>query len=338
MLLAGLEKQSNIRIMKNQLPKIGLGCWGMSGAYGKADRNESIATIHTAIDMSLNLLDTADVYGQGHNESLIGDAIKGRRQQVILSSKFGFVGDEHGAVQICGRPDYVKAACEKSLQRLQTDYIDIYHMHRVDPLVPVEETVGAMAELLNEGKIRAIALSEASAQTMRRACRVHRVEFLQSEYSLFTKDVEQEVLAVCRELNITLLAFSPLGRGVLTGKLPVDASFGADDYRSSMPRFSAANLQKNNNVVEQLRVIAHEKNVTPGQLALAWLLHQKADVVPLVGMTKRKYLVENVAATKLVLTVDDLARLRQITSDVAGARHNEHNLSFIDRPDSLPGA
>lgn len=317
--------------MKEQLPKIGLGCWGMSGAYGKADRQESIATIHAAIDMSVNLLDTADVYGHGHNEELIGEAVQGRRQQVILSSKFGFVGDEHGDVQVCGRPDYVKSACEKSLQRMRTDYIDIYHLHRVDPDVPIEETIGAMVDLQHEGKIRAIALSEASAQTIMRAGKVHKIEFLQSEYSLFTKDVERDVLPVCRDSDITILAFSPLGRGVLTGKLSGKESFSKDDYRSSMPRFSAENMQKNNRMVEGLQSMASDRNVAPGQLALAWLLHQKAHIVPLVGMTKRKYLAENVGAAQLALTDEELLRLRGLTDKVAGARHNEHNLSFIDR-------
>ena len=316
--------------MLKQISKIGLGCWGMSGAYGKADRKEFIATIHAAIQQSINLLDTADVYGQGHNEELIGEAIRGLRPKVVLSSKFGFVGDEHGAVQVCGRPDYVRAACEESLRRLQTDYLDIYHLHRVDPHVPIQETVGAMAELQAEGKILSLALSEASAQTIRAANSVHRIDFLQSEYSLFTKDIESEVLPVCRELGITVLAFSPLGRGILTGKIGGTTIFAQDDYRSGMPRFAAENLRQNIEMVEELGAFANQKGIRPGQVALAWLLHQGDDIIPLVGMTKRKYLAENLAAVSITLTEKEEKSLREVTRKIAGERHNQHNLRFID--------
>lgn len=302
----------------------------MSGAYGQKDRKESVATIHEAVSLGVNLLDTADVYGEGHNEKLIGEAISGMRERVILSSKFGFVGDEHGNVSVCGRPDYVKAACNESLKRLGTDYIDIYHLHRVDPLVPIEDTVGAMAELKAEGKIRFLALSEASAHTMRKACSVHRIDFLQSEYSLFSKDIEAEVLPACWELDITLLAFSPLGRGVLTGTMSGKAGFEPGDYRRNMPRFSAENLQKNIEMVGDLQAVADQKGVSVSQLALSWLLHQDAGVIPVVGMTKRKYLSENIAAASIPLSRTEENYLRELTAQVAGERHNQYNLKFID--------
>lgn len=314
-----------------EIEPLGLGCWGMSDAYGKADRAESIATIRQAVAMGITLLDTADVYGSGHNEELIAEAIAGLRQQVVLATKFGFVGDEHGQPTICGRPDYVRAACEASLRRLNTDVIDIYHLHRLDTEVPVEETVGAMAELVLEGKVRSLALSEVSAATLERAERVHHIDFLQSEYSLFTRDVEETVLPACRRFGTVLLAFSPLGRGMLSGTIGADHRFEPGDYRAGLPRFQGDNLAKNLSLLRRIQDIAAELEATPSQLALAWLLHQGKDIIVLPGMKRTRYLRENLAALDISLSVGQLAALREISEEVAGERHNEGNLKFIDR-------
>ncbi len=309
---------------------MGLGCWGMSDAYGRADRTESIATIRQAVEMGISLLDTADIYGSGGNEKLIAEAIKGFRSQVVIATKFGFVGDEHGNLTVCGRPEYVRQACEGSLRRLATDVIDIYHLHRIDPEVEIEETVGAMAELVREGKVRALALSEVSAATLSRAEKIHHISVLQSEYSLFTKDIENEVLTVCREAGTAVLAFSPLGRGFLSGQIVSDSQFEKGDYRAGLPRFQGENLQRNLEILDKIRAMAEEKKLTASQLALAWLVHQGKDIIPIPGMKRRKYLQENLAAMEVQLTVDEIARLRQITSGIAGSRHNESNLKFID--------
>ena len=310
--------------------RMGLGCWGMSDAYGRADRSEAIATIRLAVEMGISLLDTADVYGGGDNEKLIAEAIKGLRSQVVIATKFGFVGDEHGNLTVCGKPEYVRQACEGSLQRLATDVIDIYHLHRIDPEVEIEETVGAMADLVREGKVRALALSEVSAQTLSRAEKIHHISVLQSEYSLFSKEIENDVLAMCREAGTAVLAFSPLGRGFLSGQIVCESQLEKGDYRAGLPRFQGQNLQKNLEILGKIRAMAEEKNLTASQLALAWLLNQGKDIIPIPGMKRRKYLHENLAAMDVRLTADEIARLRQITSGIAGSRHNESNLKFID--------
>jgi aryl-alcohol dehydrogenase-like predicted oxidoreductase len=271
----------------------------MSDAYGKADRPESLATIRLAVDLGITLLDTADIYGGGENERLVGEAVRGRRDKVIIATKFGFRGNEHGELAVCGRPEYVHAACDASLGRLQTEVIDIYHLHRVDPEVPIAETVGAMAELVAMGKVRALALSEVSAATLRKAEKVHHIAALQSEYSLFTQVVEEEILPLCRANGTTLLAFSPLGRGFLTGTFTSQQQFEEGDYRQNLPRFSGDHLAHNLRLVDELKDIAAGKGITPGQLALAWLLHQGPGVLPLVGMKRRAYLQENLAAAQV---------------------------------------
>ena len=313
------------------LPAIGLGCWGMSDAYGKADRDESIETIRMAVDFGITLLDTADIYGGGENEKLIGEAVRGIREKVVIASKFGFRGNEHGDLEVCGRPDYVHKACDASLQRLNTEVIDIYHLHRIDPDVPVAETVGAMAELIKAGKVRKLALSEVSASTLQKAEETHHISFLQSEYSLFTKDVEKEILPFCRKNSTTLLAFSPLGRGFLTGTITADSQMENGDYRKNLPRFSGDNLRNNLKILDKIKKFATDKAITSSQLALAWLLQQGPGVIPLAGMKRRKYLQENLAATQVTLTPDEMAFLRDMTVGISGNRHNQDNLQFIDQ-------
>lgn len=323
-------RKINLKDAGITLSRMGLGCWGMSNAYGQADRAESIATIRAAIDLGINLLDTADVYGQGDNERLIAEAIRGRRSEVVIATKFGFIGDEHGQLTVCGRPEYVKAACEASLKRLATDFIDIYHLHRMDPEVDIEETVGAMAELVREGKVRALALSEVSATTLARAETVHHISVLQSEYSLFTKEIENEVLPACRQADTAVLAFSPLGRGFLSGKIVAETQLEVGDYRGDLPRFQGENLRKNLEIMQQIKNLAEEKGLTSSQLALAWLLHQGEGIVPIPGMKRRKYLEENLAALRVRLSAEETEALRQMTIGIAGSRHNASNLRFID--------
>ncbi|HEU5038046.1 MAG TPA: aldo/keto reductase [Nocardioides sp.] len=312
---------------------LGLGCMGMSEFYGTGDEGEAIATIHRALDLGVTFLDTADMYGPFTNEQLVGRAIAGRRDEVQLATKFGNERRPDGTrVGINGRPEYVRAACDASLQRLGVDHIDLYYQHRVDRTVPIEETVGAMKELVEAGKVRRLGLSEASADTIRRAHTVHPITALQTEYSLFTRDLEDEILPTIRELGIGLVPYSPLGRGILTGAITSEDSLAEDDSRRSayFPRLNGEGLRANLRLVDAVRGLAEQKGCTPGQLALAWVLAQGADVVPIPGTKRVTYLEENVAAVEVRLTDDDLAALeRAVPRDaVVGDRYGD--MSTID--------
>ncbi len=313
-------------------PPIGLGCWGMSDAYGPADERQSIATIEAALAAGIRHFDTADVYGNGHNEILLARALGGRRQEVFLATKFGFVGDEHGQVRVDGRPERVKIACQASLRRLGTEVIDLFYLHRRDERVPIEETVGAMADLVGEGKVRYLGLSEVSAETLRRASAVHPIAALQSEYSLFTRTPESTVLPVCRELGTALVAFSPLGRGLLTGKVKSRVQLTEGDYRREMPRFAEENLKKNLGLVKVMETMALARNGTVAQVALAWLLVQGEDILPIPGMKRLTHLQENLGALNIQLKPDEIAQLSAISKAVQGQRHTPHNLKFIEDP------
>jgi aryl-alcohol dehydrogenase-like predicted oxidoreductase len=308
-----------------EVSRLGLGCMGMSFAYGATDDTESIATLHRALDLGITFLDTADMYGFGANEELVGRAIADRRDEVFLATKFGIIGDPRNpAVRgVNGSPEYVRSSIDGSLSRLGLDHVDLYYQHRADPDVPVEETVGAMAELVEAGKVRYLGLSEASADTIRRAHAVHPITAVQTEWSVFSRDIEDEVLPTCRELGIGIVPYSPLGRGMLTGAVPRSSELAADDFRRTLPRFSAENEEANLALVEEIRSVAARYDATPGQVALAWVLAQGNDVAPIPGTKRRKYLEENAHALDLALSAEDVESLSKLTP--VGTRYPDMN-------------
>ena len=318
---------------KLRVSTVGLGCMGMSEFYGAGDDEESIATIHRALDLGVNHLDTSDMYGPYKNEELVGRAIRGRHSEVVIATKFGIVRGPDGTRSINGKPEYVRKSVEGSLKRLGVDTIDLYYQHRVDPNTPIEETVGAMARLVEEGKVRTLGLSEAGAQTIRRACKVHPIAVLQTEYSLWSRDPEDELLATCRELGVTFVAYSPLGRGFLTGQIRKFEDLAADDYRRLSPRFQGENFQKNLALVDRIKEMAAEKKCTASQLALAWVIAQGEEIVTIPGTKRRKYLEENVGADTVKLTRKDLKKIDEIAPHgvAAGERYPAAMMGSVNR-------
>lgn len=314
---------------------IGLGCWGMSGAYGAADQQEAEATLHHALDAGINLLDTADVYGDGHNESLLGRVLSSRRNEFLLASKTGFVKPEDGwsGVSVNQNPDRIRQACEASLQRLQTDVIDLYYLHRVDPQVPIEDSVAAVAQLIQEGKVRFLGLCEVSAATLRRAMAVHPVTAVQSEYSLWTRDIERDVLPLCQQLSVSVVPFSPLGRGFLTGQVVAADQFAPDDWRANNPRFAAKNLEQNRTLLAPLKQIAAAHDCSHAQVALAWVLSRGSSVIPIPGTKQRRHLTDNLSALDLKLTDAELDTLDQAFPHNAavGERYTADFARWLDR-------